>query len=432
MYSQEIMDEFKRLGIEFGDKIRIEKNGQSWGGILLPRGEGNSDYIVIKLESGYNTGVRYEPGIKIELIEKKKQAQPRKPEIKYNPKLPTVSLIHTGGTIASKVDYTTGGVSASFTAEDLLASVPEIFNEANVRSRPLFNVMSEDMNHKHWKKIAEAVYEEAQNSYGVVVSHGTDTMGYTTAAVSFMVQNLGKPVIFVGSQRSSDRPSSDAFLNLLNAVRAAKLDISGVYVNMHDTMSDESTALIRGTRARKMHTSRRDAFKPVNDGYVARIYWDGKVEFLQDAPKRSDSEPTLDPVFEPKTALVKIHPNFNPEVLDYLVDKRYRGIVIEGTGLGHLPVSDEEYSLLPSIDRAIDSGVFIGITSQCIYGRVHPYVYANLRKLSSRGLVFLEDMLSEVAYVKLGWALGHDWDTEKIKEVMLRDIAGEIGGRSPP
>ncbi len=431
MYSDKVMKALERSGIGIGDRIRIEKKGQVWEGILLPRPEGNPDYIVIKLDSGYNTGIKYEEGTRLTLLEKAKPRKNQAREIPHNPDLPSIAVIHTGGTIASKVDYETGGVSASFSLEDLLASVPEIFEEANIDSVFLFNVMSEDMNYKYWKKIAEKVYERLQGDYGVVIAHGTDTMAYTSAALSFMIQGLGKPVIFVGSQRSSDRPSSDAFLNLLNSVRAAKLDISGIYINMHDTMSDESTALIRGTRARKMHTSRRDAFKPINDNYIARIYWDGRVEFLQEVPRRSDSEPILDTAFEPRTALVKVHPNFNPEIIDFLVDKGYKGIVFEGTGLGHLPVSGE-YSLLPSIDRALEEGLVLAMTSQCIYGRVHPYVYANLRKLSSRGIIYLEDMLPETAFVKLGWALGHDWDREKVKEIMLENLAGEISGRSLP
>ncbi len=431
MYSRVVEEALRKAGVDVGDRIRIEKNGEIWEGILLPRPEGNPDHIVIKLNSGYNVGVRYEPGVKLKLVEKKKPKVEKKLE-ETRRGGPNIALIHTGGTIASRVDYETGGVSASFTDQDLLSSVPEIFDEANVSSRLLFNVMSEDMNYKHWKKIAEAVFEELQGNLGVVVAHGTDTMAYTSAALSFMIRDLGKPVILVGSQRSSDRPSSDAFLNLLNAVRAAKLDISGVYVNMHDTMSDESTALIRGTRARKMHTSRRDAFKPINDDYVARIYWDGRVEFFQEVPGRRDVEPRLDAVFEPKTALVKIYPNFNPEILDFLIDKGYRGIVFEGTGLGHLPLNDPEFGLLSSVERALDEGILLAMTSQCLYGRVHPYVYTNLRKLSSRGVLYLGDMIPETAYVKMGWVLGHDASLEKAKEMMLKNFAGEISERSTP
>ena len=432
MYSGKLLKALKSHGIDIGDRIRVKKGGEIFEGIVLPRPEGNPDYIVLKLDSGYNTGVKYDDETRIELVRKGKKKTGKRLEVKENLDLPLVSLIHTGGTIASKVDYETGGVSASFTAQALLQSVPEIFKEANIRPKLLFNVMSEDMNYKHWKRIAEETVNQMHDSYGVVISHGTDTMAYTSSALSFMIQNLGKPVVLVGSQRSSDRPSSDAFLNLLNAVRAAKLDLSGVYVNMHDTMSDESTALIRGTRARKMHTSRRDAFRPVNDDYIARIHWDGKVEFVQQAPRRSESDPVLDASFEPKTALVKVHPNFNPEIVHFLVDKGYKGIVFEGTGLGHLPINDPEFGLLDSVKRALDEGIIVAMTSQCLYGRVHPYVYANLRKLSTIGVLYLDDMIPETAYVKLGWVLGHDWDNRIAREMMLRDIAGEIGRRSLP
>ena len=429
MYSNEIIQTLKSKGIEVGDKIRVEKQGQVYEGVLLPRPEGNPEYIVIKLKTGYNTGINFDSDTHIELIGKNRKVSKKAQKPAINQGLPTIKLIHTGGTIASRVDYETGGVSAGFSDEDLLSAVPEIFDEANVRSKLLFNVMSEDINYKHWIKIAEEIVDS--DEYGVVVAHGTDTMGYTSAALSFMVKNLGKPVILTGAQRSSDRPSSDAFLNLLNSFRAAKLDISGVYVNMHDTMSDDSTALSRGTRVRKMHTSRRDAFMPINDGFVARIFFDGKVEILQEVPKRRDSKPELDAVFEPKTALIKIHPNFDPEIIDHYVDRGFKGIIFEGTGLGHLPVNGE-MSVLPSVERAIDSGLVIGMTSQCLNGRVHSNVYANLRKLSKLGVVYLEDMLSETAYVKLGWLLGHDYGIDEIKKMMLANMIGEINNRSLP
>ncbi len=427
MYSKRIQETLKRKGISLGDRVRVKKGKEVWEGILLPRPEGNPNYLVLKLDSGYNVGIKFE-NAEITLLSKRKKTK-TKMKVPYNPDLPTVALIHTGGTIASKVDYETGGVSASFTDEDLLLAVPEIFNEVNVKSKLLFNIMSEDMNYKHWQKIAKEAVKQLDN-YGVVIAHGTDTMHYTSAALSFMIRDLGKPVVLVGAQRSSDRPSSDAFMNLINAFRAAKLDMSGVYVNMHDTISDESTALIRGTRARKMHTSRRDAFKPINDDYVVRISWDGKVTMLTNVQRRKDTQPYADTKFEPKTALIKLHPNFNPELLDFLIDKGYKGIILEGTGLGHAPVSEKGYSILPQLKRAMDEEIFIGMTSQCIFGRVHPNVYANLRKLSMAGVVYLEDMISETAFVKLGWLLGHDLAGEELTEKMLENMAGELSKRS--
>ncbi len=428
MYSTRINKALKEKGIGIGDRVRIKRGDEVWEGVLLPRPEGNPNHIVIKLDSGYNVGIDFK-NVEIKLIEKRKKPK-KEVKIPHNPDLPTVTLIHTGGTIASRVDYETGGVSAGFTEEDLVLSVPELFDEANVKADFFFNKMSEDMNYKDWQKLARETVKQLENSYGVVIAHGTDTLHYTASALSFMIEDLGKPVILVGSQRSSDRPSSDAFLNLLNGFRGAKLDISGVFVGMHDTVSDESTALIRGTRARKLHTSRRDAFKPVNDDYAAKISWDGKASVAPWVPRRRDTSPTADVKFEPKTALVKVHPNFSHELIDFLVDKGYKGIVIEGTGLGHVSVNDKSFTLLPSIERALSEGVFVGMTSQCVFGRVHPSVYANLRKLSNAGVVYLEDMLSETALVKLGWLLGHDLSLEEVKNKMLENISGEISNRS--
>ncbi|AAL81585.1 Glu-tRNA(Gln) amidotransferase GatDE subunit D [Pyrococcus furiosus DSM 3638] len=431
------VEEFlKQKGIEVGDYVRIIKveDGEKveYEGIVMPPYElSEGDTVVIKLDNGYNIGIAIEKIQEINVIEKAK-AKPEvhfKAELEPRKELPTITILGTGGTIASRIDYETGAVYPAFTAEELAKAVPEIFEIANIKPKLLFNIFSEDMKPKHWIEIAHET-AKALNSgnEGVVIAHGTDTMGYTAAALSFMLRNLTKPVVLVGAQRSSDRPSSDAAMNLICATRMAVSDAAEVMVVMHGETSDTYCLAHRGTKVRKMHTSRRDAFRSINDIPIAKIWSDGKIEFLRDDyRKRSEGEVWVDDKLEEKVALVKVYPGMSAELIDFLVDKGYKGIVIEGTGLGHTP-SD----LIPSIKRAVDEGVAVCMTSQCLYGRVNLNVYATGRKLLKAGVIPCEDMLPETAYVKLMWVLGHTNDLREAKKMMLTNYAGEITPYTKP
>jgi glutamyl-tRNA(Gln) amidotransferase subunit D len=297
-----------------------------------------------------------------------------------------------------------------------------------------FRLASEDMSPLEWIFLAKKVVKLiSEGDSGVVILHGTDTMHYTAAALSFMVRGINVPVVLTGAQRSSDRASRDSDLNIIGAsIAASRMNAALVAIAMHGTPSDEYVTLIRGTRARKMHTSRRDAFRSINEPPIGRVWLDGKIELFSDLIKpRSKDPPWYDAVFEEKIAIIKTYPGSNPELLDLLVDRGYRGVVIEGTGLGHVPTLtlDDSKSWLPKIERALHEDVVVCITSQCINGRTDPYVYRNGRILLKAGALFLQDMLTEVAYVKLGWLLGHDFDTQSVKAMMLHNFAGELGTR---
>ncbi|MEM5868646.1 MAG: Glu-tRNA(Gln) amidotransferase subunit GatD [Candidatus Aenigmatarchaeota archaeon] len=345
-----------------------------------------------------------------------------------------ISILSTGGTIASRVDYKTGGVYASLSSKEIIAQVPEIENIATIRAREVMQVMSEDIKPKDWKIIANEVVKEINSDAdGVIITHGTDTMHYTSAALSFMLKNLKKPVVLVGAQRSSDRGSSDAFINLICASHfITKSDVAEVCIVMHENMNDDSCIAIRGCRARKMHTSRRDAFKPINDLPIARIYPDGKIEMIsKNYRKREDDKPyvVLDDKLEEKVALIKMYPGVDSRIIDFYIKNGYKGFVIEATGLGHVSTIGK-YSMLEKIKKAIAKNIPVVITSQCLYGRVHPTIYANLRKLSKIGCIFAEDMLPEVAYIKLMYALAHGNSSDEVKEIMLTNLANEISERT--
>ncbi len=431
-YSDRVSEALEAVGASVGDRIRVVKEGRVLEGILMPRPVlGDPDCIVLKLDSGYNVGIKFEEGMAIEVVGKGPPPAFSKPEAPAaRPGLPEVALISTGGTIASRVEYRTGAVKPALEADDLYALFPELEEIAVVRAEVLYALLSEDMRPENWTGMAErAAHHIRSGVEGVVIAHGTDTMAYSAAALAFALRNLPVPVVFVGSQRSSDRPSSDAALNLLGAfIAASRGPFAEVVVAMHEDMSDRAIAIHRGTRVRKCHTSRRDAFRSVNAPQLARVV-NGQVQMLTDDYVRRDEGRELEvlPKFEEKVALVKFHPGFNPGLIDWLVESGYRGMVIEGTGLGHIG-----YYCLEAVRRAVKEGLVVCMTSQCIWGRVNMNVYERGRDLLLAGVVPLADMLPEVALVKLMWVLGSlTDDPEEAKELMQKPFAGEISPVSP-
>lgn len=407
-----------------GDLIRIKKGEEEFIGILMPSHDfSGGDIVVIKLKNGYNIGVEVDDTTEIEIIEKGEITKKKiKKTIPFDPRKPTVSILGTGGTIASYVDYRTGAVHPAYSAEDLAYSVPEIFEVCNIRAKILFQLLSENIKVENWKTLAREIAKEFndQGVKGVIVPHGTDTMSYTAAALSFMLKNLSGPVILVGAQRSSDRPSSDAYQNLYHAsLVATKSDIGEVVVVMHGESSDTYSSIHRGVRVRKMHTSRRDAFKSINSNPIGRIEND-KIIIEDDYRKAADGEVEVDDKMCEDVALVYFYPGMRPEDIP-----EKRGIVLMGTGLGH--VSGD---LIPRLKELLDSGSVIVMTSQCLYGRVNMNVYSTGRDLLKIGVIPAEDMLPEVAYVKLMWVLGHTDDREEVKKLLLRNMAGEISERT--
>lgn len=423
---------------EAGDSVRITTKNESYEGVLMPRPELlEQDVTIIKLSNGYNIGISNKRIEKVDVIKKfeqEKVAQKRKGEPKKN--LPNVSILSFGGTISSKVDYRTGGTYADYTAQDFIEMMPELDNVANMKARKVMGVMSEDMNPDDWNIMAKNIIEELKDDSvdGIVVTQGTDTLHFSTAAMSFFLRNLNKPVIFTAAQRSIDRGSSDAFLNLFCAVTAAaKFDGAEVMTCMHATSNDNYCILIRGAKVKKMHTARRDAFRPINELPLAKIFENGNIKIINNNyKKRNKNEKViLDDKFETKTGFIYIYPGMQPDIFDYYIEKKYKGLVIAATALGHVPTINQKYSLIPKFKKLIDNGVSVVIASQTIYGRTHPYVYTNLRKLSVQlKCIFVEDTMPEVAYVKLGWVLGHTTKHEEVKKMMLTNYAGEISERS--
>lgn len=428
-YSGELARLLSGLSARVGDVLRVESGGRVYEGILMPRTElGDPGCLVLKLPNGYNVGVRVGRETRITKVREgkpwKRLSPPPSPS---DPSKPLVRLVGTGGTIASRVDYRTGGVHPAFSPEELYSLVPELAELARLETVEACSVFSEHMTPELWVRIAEKVAEGLNSgARGVVVAHGTDTMAYTASALSFMLRNLTGPVVLVGAQRSSDRPSTDAHLNLLSAVAvASRSDLGEVCVVMHASTEDDSCLIHRGTRVRKCHTSRRDAFVSINEEPLG-VVRGGEVRMLREHRRRREGRVEVDARLEPKVLLLKVTPGMNADLLLSALDLGCRGIVLEGTGLGHAPET-----LFPALRKAEEKGVPVVMTSQCLWGRVNLNVYSTGRDLLGMGVIPAEDMLPEVAYVKLMWVLGHAKKPDEVRELMLRNLAGELSPRSP-
>ncbi|MEM0504162.1 MAG: Glu-tRNA(Gln) amidotransferase subunit GatD [Archaeoglobaceae archaeon] len=400
-----------------GKKVKIKAKGKIFEGIVMPSFTGN---LVLKLDNGYNVGfVEYEL---LEVLGELEKVEVKR-ELLRKEGLPDVKIISTGGTIASKVDYRTGAVTSQFTAEEIVSEVPEITEICNVSAELLYNILSENMKPGYWIELARRVYESLKSYEGVIITHGTDTMHYSASALAFML-STPKPVVFVGAQRSSDRPSSDATMNLLCSAKLSVSDVGEVLVCMHGSTSDDFCYAHRGVKVRKMHTSRRDAFQSINAKPVARINYPSlEIEWLSWRFKRGERKLELKDKLEEKVALIKFFPGLSADILEFFHSKGYRGFVIEGTGLGHVSTD-----WIETLKRVCEDSLVV-MTSQCLFGRVCDRVYDTGRDLLRVGVIEGEDMLPETALVKLMFLLGN-YDLETAKELVKKNLVGEIEDRS--
>lgn len=446
-----------------GDKVRLRLAKEEIDGTFLESSD--SSIVLLKLESGYNIGIAKENILNGRVLEKYKKDNDVEGNVKSKSKesdnnvnnelndivdntdsnninevervlekidknKKNIGLVITGGTIAAKLDSKTGGVHWLTNTDEFMKFYPEISERANVvKIKVPFMTASEAMSWEHWIKIAEDVHEMLNDDEieGVIVTHGTDFLGYTGAALSFFLKNVNKPVVLTYSQRSIDRASSDAHLNLECAVQMALSDCAEVMLVGHATTNDDYCYALLGSKVRKMHSSRRDAFKPINTTPIAKV-WSDKVEFLKAYRKKSGRKCELDKDYTDKVALVKFYPGQDSSILDFYALK-YKGIVIEAAGLGHLPVSEAKHNWIPKLKKLIKEGFVVCVAGQTINGRVDGLVYSNGRELIDAGVIFLEDMLAETAFVKLGYVLGHFGWKKNVKEKMLENMNGELNER---
>ncbi len=430
-YKGRAKEVLQSLGGRVWANVVLKTDAGEFEGVILPRSEtADGDHIVLKLKSGYNIGIRAD---RIQEIKETgyKEAVYKIPEKEFpvSPNKPSVTLLGTGGTIASRLDYRTGAVIPAFTPGELYGAVPELADICNLETLKLFGVFSENMGPEQYKALAVEIGRQIEKGvHGIVIGHGTDTMHHTSAILSFMVQNSPVPIVMVGSQRSSDRPSSDAAFNLRCATfTAGHSDIAEIMVCMFGPTSDEYNLLHRGTRVRKMHSSYRSTFRTIGDIPIAAVTPELVTPIKTDYKRRrQDRQVDIKPVFEEMVSIVYYYPNMRPDIIESLIDNGYKGIVIAGTGLGHV-----NKPLYPALKRAHEKGIAIYMTVQTLWGYVQMYVYDTGRDMMELGVIPAENMLPEVAYVKLGWVLAQTTDPKKVREMMLSPIAGEITEREP-
>jgi glutamyl-tRNA(Gln) amidotransferase subunit D len=421
-YNGDSLKFLKTNQITVGDSVKILSD-ITYSGIIMPRYEHSDDkHIVLKLKSGYNIGLEIEKIEKVEKIEGLQKILEKDEKVEKIEGLQKILLLSTGGTIASKIDYRTGAVTPVLTAEELNSSVPELAKIANIDAEVLFSEYSENIMPEHWLKIAEKINKYSKSDYsGIIIAHGTDTMHYTSSFLSFALAGFPIPIVLVGSQRSSDRASSDAALNLIGATKfIIKNNTKGIYIVMHQDENDDTIACHLGTRVRKNHTSKRGAFQTIGDN-PAFIITENQIQknISKDFFKINEFHPKIN--LDTKVALVKYHPGYDPKLLNQIIDNGYKGIIFEGTGLGHIGKI-----MYDSVKKANERGIFLGMTSQCIDGRIGMTVYESGRDLLDLGIIPLENMIPEVALVKAMWAIGNFQTIEEVKKIMLQNIASEL------
>ena len=397
------------------DRVRIETKTMAYEGLIMPKHNFSEENIIIlKLDNGYNIGVSTK-GAKLSVLSKAKVKKTIVKTKKKNKDLKNITILGTGGTIASFIDYKTGAVSPAITAEQLVNSVKALDDIANINAEPLFSLASEDMKPKHWEDMAIKVKEiHDKNNHGIVIGHGTDTMAYSATALAFQLPEISNPVVFTGAQRSPDRPSSDAHLNLVGAAKTAMSDLGEICIAMHETTNDQNVAIWRGNRTRKAHSSKRNAFSSPNEGPIGIV--SDKIEWKRKY-KSTSEKTTIKAGFDDNIGMVWSHPGLCVEDWENIVNGK-NGVVIAGTGLGH--INSELLEIIGKTTKEVP----VTMSSQCLSGSTNLNVYRNGRQLLENGVVETYDMLPETALVKMMWLSKHH--PNEINEMMGENLVGEI------
>ena len=428
------------------DMVKIITSEDTYEGMVMPSADNKK--VVLKLPSGYNVGVEKKNIKKMSTVKKfsgsiakRESNRDKEPKEKIitDKHLPTIAILHTGGTVASQVDYATGAVTPRFTPEDLMRWFQELREYAIVTSRLVRNMWSQEMRFQHYNILANAIQKEIKEGVdGIIVTHGTDTLAYTATALAFILEDLPIPVLLVGSQRSSDRGSSDAYMNMICAVQfVTKSDFGDVGVCMHETSADDTCVILPACKTRKLHSSRRDAFKVVNGEPYARINRAGTIEFLNRTYKKKDNKRKLKlKLFNKKikVGVVKQHTHMFAD--QFSLYEKYQGLVIEAPGLGNLPITKvDEYTrenakIFNTIKKLVKKGVVVTVVPQTIYGRVNMNVYENGRRQQDIGVLGnFSDMLVETTFLKLAWLLSN-YKKNEVKKLLGENLRGELTKRS--
>ncbi len=436
---------------EAGTPVKVAV--KTWSGVVEHEGlalpAAGPKLITLKLANGYNVSYPESYVESVEILDEVKISEEEAPTpIEQDGNLPLVHLIHTGGTIASKVDYATGAVTARFEPDELLQSVPELKSVARLRVVKLGNMFSDDIRPRHWNRMLKATEEAfAEGAVGVVITHGTDTLHLSAAAMGYgWAGNGGRPpgrIALTGSQRSPDRGSSDAAENLVAAVHWAAhgpeptgyRDASVVV--MHSESSDGKCAVLPGIACRKYHSSRRDAFKAINQGPLAWINNDGtgpSIEMAEHEPADARVEAISPMMFNEDTRIAQFiaDPHLDSNLVMLAIKDEFDAIVLHGTGLGHLPISDpqddspENTKLRLMLEDHCSNGGVVVVVAQTIHGPMNLNVYAKGREQQDMGVIGHGSLCPpSSALVKLHHLLSRGGGQETVASNWAEDLCGE-------
>lgn len=325
-----------------------------------------------------------------------------------------VLLLTTGGTIAARKGEQ--GLAPDIKCQDILQMLPELEGFFEIESRDILNLDSSNIQPEEWQYIAEIVTEMLPKYDGIIITHGTDTMAYTASALSYMLQNLCKPVVLTGAQIPIERMFTDAKRNLQTAFAAVNAGVEGVTIAFDDK-------IINGCRAVKVRTLGFNAFESISAPYLGEVYADGIHVYAHNMDRKRDAF-CLKKELCTDVFLLKLIPGTNPEIFDRLLDMKYRGIVIEAFGAGGTHF--ERRNLIPKLKKLVENGISIVACSQCLYEKSDFSMYEVGRKLLECGVIPGRDMTTEAIVTKLMWALGQTEDPKEVRAIFNTDYAGEV------
>jgi L-asparaginase len=330
-----------------------------------------------------------------------------------------ICILSTGGTIASVYDERIQALRPGLSVDALIETLPKGLQNVEVSTKELFNLDSANAQPYHWQEVAKAIrvaHEEDPELDGIVITHGTDTMVYTASAISLMVQDFGKPIVFTGSQIPASVPWSDGPRNLIDAIRVA------AFADLAETCIVFNSEIHRANRARKVREGSYDAFDSMDPTPIGVLSRD--IVLYEGRKRREETTPRFDTRLDPQVFLVKIFPGFPPETIVMIAEQGYHGIVIEGFGSGNIPVGEK--ALTGAILKAVEQDCIVIISTQCAFGQADLSLYEVGRAALEVGALSAYDMTSETTLVKLMWSLGHTRDFDRVREMMLINYAGEI------
>ncbi len=326
-----------------------------------------------------------------------------------------ICILHTGGCVVMKKNAKGVLEPALDLQQQLLDYVPQLNTIAEIESKYLFQLDSSDFSPRYWKMLAETIAQEYDNYDGFVVLHGADTLAYTATILSFMLGNLGKPVILTDTLSPVNEPNPDNHRNVINAIRFATENIAEVAIMF-------GNLLLRGNRSKKTHEMSINSFTSPNFPAIGIV--EAELE-LSDQRFIAHNKPLeLRTNIITDVTVIKLFPGISNEHVLGMVPPRTKGLVIEAYGSGNIPLGQE--GIQDSLEQIADQDIMIAIDTQCIYGGVQYNKFAGGHFAKSRGALSTHDLTAEASIMKLMWVLGQTEEHSEIQRIYEDNLVGEL------